>query len=527
MALPLSDMLTLARGDDTDKILRNLRTQQYEAATYLLKHAEDLLLDETVTGRVIVAELAVFQTRPGDDQDRQFATFAAARAEEQLESYLKCIKAIQTITENGGPLVLMDDFYSHKEAFLSTHKPKASSGRQAEVSNAVGKFDTAQIQLSDKDRQALKRIPPKKRFDYFAKMVANDVCAEQRLSIAAVTLDCRHPGQASNIRASLFVVLGHEGDQSTGDDRLRSLISQRTYMLLGSLVAGNLVESWADLDNSPSGRAKGRILPQGDPRALGYKGADFKAFFQDHGGGPQGGPPHDLDPSSELHHDVRHYFVQIFASHCQNSTEISRAESAVDEWAKREYQAHEMHDLMKRIFLCKSDLTFNWLPVLAASCLKLDTFVSDSSPTIKLFPEAKKLSKLSGDQRIEFVEALLEFFVALRPKDGNAHERFEVKCGPKSFNIKVRPFNAHKAAQHRVPLVEKLLYKVLAPESHTGNLIDSIDKINRYLRLSGLPMHKESKQLCVFDVIPSAEADNPQVCEFEFRSVESTPGEVA
>lgn len=424
--------------------------------------------------------------------------------------------------------MLMDDFYKHKEAFLSTHEPKASSGRQAAVPRFVGKFDTPRSQLSDMDRQALKGIPPKRRFDYFATRVANDVCAEQRLSIAAVTLDCSDPFRASNIRASLFVVLGHEGDRSTSDDRFRSLISQRTYKLLGSLVAGNLLQSWAGRDNRPIERAKGRIFPQGDPRPLGYQGADFKAFFNS---SPQGGPPHNLhdDPSCKLHPDVRHYFAQIFASPCQDTTEISQAERAVDEWAKREGQGREMHELMKRIFLRTADLTFNWLPVLAASCLKLDTFVRDSSPRIKLFPEAKTLSKLPIGDRNKFVEALLEFFVALRPRDGNAPQRVKVTCHPDFFEIEVEPFNADDTEQPRVPLFEKLRGNVMDPKSQTGDLIESIDKIHRYLRLSGLQAApKESKQLCLFDVIPSAGANNhSHICKFRFRSVSSTPGGVS
>jgi len=515
MALPLSDMLKLARGDDDANNLPYLQTQEHEAATYLLNHAEGLLLDETVTGRVIVAELAVFETRPGDDQARQFATFAAARAEDQLESYLNCIKAIQTITEDGGPLVLMDDFYQHKEAFLSTHEPKASSGRQAAVARFVGKFDTPRSQLSDKDRQALKRIPPKRRFDYFATRVANDFCAEQWLSISAVTLDCRSP-RASNIRASLFVVLGHESDRSTIDAGLRSLISQRTYKLLGSLVAGNLLQSWAIQDNSPIERAKKLIFPHGAPHLLGYRGTDFKAFFEDE---PQGGPPHnhDDDPSSELHPDVRQYFARIFEN-CQS----------VDEWAKRPGQAHEMHEVMKQIWLMTKDLTFNWLPVLAASCLDLDGVESDDNRGVKLFNDSKLLSKLPEDRRREFAEALLEFFAALRPKYPDANPRIEVKCLKDFFEVQVRPFDARNAGESRVALLQKVTDNIMEPKSHGGDLTKSIDKIHRYLRLSGLQVRgkEESKQLCVLHVIPSTEAGDHS-CKFRFQAVSSTPGGVS
>jgi len=423
-------------------------------------------------------------------------------------------------------LVLMDDFYKRKEAFLSMRVRGGRSGRQAAVPKFVGKFDTPRSQLGDDERRKLEKIPPQKRFNYFAAKVAADLCAEQMLSIAAVTLDCRHPREKSNIRASLFVVLGHESDRSTIDDGLGSLISQRTYKLLGSLVAGNLVESWESQDKTELGRVKGRIFPQGDPRALGYQGADFKAFFQDDGDGPQGGPPHNLrdDP---LHHDVRHYFAQIFSFPYKDS-EVSQAEKTVDEWAKREGQALEMHQLMKRIFAGTYDLTFNWLPVLAASCLKLDGVTSDGNPGVKLFSDSRKLSRLSRDKRKEFAEALLEFFVALRPKDAGANRRIEVKCLKDFFEIQVRPFDACEASESSVALIDKLTLNVTKPERQKGDLIESIEKIHRYLRLSGLQdPSRMSQQLCVLNVIPSPEGGDHSSCTFRFQSVPSTPSGVA
>lgn len=145
-----------------------------------------------------------------------------------------------------------------------------------------------------------------------------------------------------------------------------------------------------------------------------------------------------------------------------------------------------------------------------------------------MFNDSQLLSKLSKDRRKEFAEALLEFFVALRPKYPDANRRIEVKCLKDFFEIQVRPFDARNAGESRVALVEKLTGNIMEPKSHRGDLIDSIDKIHRYLRLSGLQVRdkEESRQLCVLHVIPSTEAGDHS-CKFRFQAVSSTPGGVS